>query len=152
CYAYENGSWKELYDLSLSVEERERIKKAIADAVKEIDIGDPRYEALTIDREAQIAYAAIGLQASLEDKKSWDPDQSKRRKLKEAIEKRLPDFEVRIGGMTTIDITKKGVSKAYGVEWFAKRLGVAASEMLFVGDALYEGGNDEVVIPTGIQI
>jgi len=63
----------------------------------------------------------------------------------------VPDVEVRIGGMTTIDITKKGISKAYGVTWLSKHLDIPTSKMLYIGDALYPGGNDEVVIPTGIQ-
>jgi phosphomannomutase len=151
CYAYESGEWKEIYDMALTDDERVRIKKAIEEAVAEVDIRDPHYTPMTIDREAQIVYAAVGLDAPLEVKKAWDPDQRKRKQLKDAIEKRVPDVEVRIGGMTTIDITQKGVSKAYGVEWLSKHLNIPTAEMLFVGDALYPGGNDEVVIPTGIQ-
>lgn len=151
CFAYENGAWKEVYNLGLSDDERKRVKDAIEEALGEADILDPTYPPLIIDRDAQIAYAAVGLDAPPEVKKGWDPDQSKRKKLKGAIEKRVPDVEVRIGGMTTIDITKKGISKAYGVEWLSKHLDIPASEMLFVGDALYPGGNDEVVVPTGIQ-
>src|SRR5262249_9683558 len=107
CYSHANGAWEKLYDMGLSPTERERIKNAIVEAAEETQVRDPRFEPLVIDREAQIAYAVIGLEASLEDKKAWDPDQSKRRRLKEAIERRIPDVEVRIGGMTTIDITKK---------------------------------------------
>lgn len=151
CYSFIDGAWKEIYNEKLSEEERERIKKAIEDATAEIDIRDPKYAPRTIDRDAQIAYAAVGLDAPSDVKKAWDPDQSKRNRLKKKIEEYVPDVEVRIGGMTTIDITKKGVSKAYGVEWLSKHLQIPASEMLFVGDALYPGGNDEVVIPTGIQ-
>jgi HAD superfamily hydrolase (TIGR01484 family) len=151
CYLCEDGDWKEQYNLNLSVDERNRIKKAIEDATKEIDIRDPNYEPMVIDREAQIAYAAVGLDAPLEVKKAWDPDQRKRKRLQEKLEKLVPDVEVRIGGMTTIDITKKGIDKAYGVRWLSKHLNIPASEMLFIGDALYPGGNDEVVIPTGIQ-
>jgi len=151
CYTFENGSWKERYNLALSSEERLRIKNAIEAAVEEIDVRHPQYAPLVIDREAQIAYAAVGLEAPLDVKKGWDPDQMKRKMLQKAIEKRIPDMEVRIGGMTTIDITKKGVSKAYGVKWLSEHLNIPASEMLFIGDALYPGGNDEVVIPTGIQ-
>ena len=55
------------------------------------------------------------------------------------------------GGRTAIDITQKGVDKASGVTWLAKRLGMEEKDMLFVGDELYEGGNDACVIPTGIQ-
>jgi len=151
CYQHQNGTWTEIYDLKLTDDERARIKKAIEDASSEIDIRDPGYEPKIIDREAQIAYAAVGLDAPPEVKKGWDPDQSKRKRLKSVIEKMVPDVEVRIGGTTTIDITKKGVSKAYGVEWLSKHLEIPAPEMIFIGDALYPGGNDEVVIPTGIQ-
>ena len=56
-----------------------------------------------------------------------------------------------MGGMTTVDITHKGINKAYGVRWLSEKLGIPAGEMLYVGDALFEGGNDIVVIPTGIQ-
>lgn len=151
CFTHESGAWKEMYDLKLSEDERVRIKKAIEEAANEVDIHHTEHQATIIDREAQIAYAAVGLDAPAEVKKAWDPDQSKRQRLKKAIEKRVPDVEVRIGGSTTIDITKKDVNKAYGVQWFSKHLGIAPSEMLFVGDALYPGGNDAVVIPTGIE-
>ena len=63
----------------------------------------------------------------------------------------MPDVEVLIGGMTTIDVTKKGIDKSYGVLWLSKHLNIPVAEMLYVGDALYPGGNDAVVIPTGIQ-
>ena len=112
---------------------------------------DPRYAPLVIDRDVQIAYAALGLSAPEEAKKAWDPDKSKRRRLKAALDARLPDFEVLIGGKTTIDITHKGITKAHGVEWLSARLAIPASDMLYVGDAFYEGGNDAAVIPTGIQ-
>ena len=129
----------------------ESIKKAIEEASHDQDIVDPRFAPLTLDRETQIAYAAVGLDAPLEAKKTWDPDQMKRKKLKAAIEQKVPDVEVLIGGMTTIDVTKKGINKSYGVNWFSKRLGIPPQEMLYVADALYPGGNDEVVIPTGIK-
>src|SRR5262249_23197508 len=86
CYVHENSTWKKEYDLRLSEDERMRIQKAVEEAAAQADIRDPNYTPLIIDREAQIAYAAIGLDAPLEVKKAWDPDQSKRKKLKAAIE------------------------------------------------------------------
>lgn len=151
CFTHENGTWVEIYDMKLSDDERARIRIAIAEATKLVDIRHPDFEPEIIDREAQIAYAAVGLQAPADVKKSWDPDQSKRKMLKAEIEKRVPDVEVRIGGSTTIDITKKDISKAYGVQWLSEHLHIPAADMIFVGDALYPGGNDAVVIPTGIQ-
>ncbi len=152
CHVWENGAWKMEYNLLLTDDERARITSALTEASHEADIIDPRFESRILDRGTQIAYAAIGLDASLEEKKAWDPDQSKRKKLKALIESKVPDVEVLIGGMTTIDITKKGINKSYGVKWFSERLNVPTSEILYVGDAFYEGGNDRVVIPTGIQI
>jgi hypothetical protein len=71
--------------------------------------------------------------------------------LKELLDPQLPECEVLLGGATTIDITKRGVDKSYGVTWLSKHLNIPTLEMLYVGDALYEGGNDHVVIKTGIQ-
>ena len=104
-----------------------------------------------IDRGAQIAFAVLGLEASDEAKKSWDVDKTKRTALKKTLEKKIPEFEILIGGRTTIDITKKGINKSHGVRWLAKHLDLEPKEMLYVGDALYRGGNDSVVIPTGVE-
>jgi phosphomannomutase len=144
-YTWRDG-WNEEYSLSLAPDEREKITRALKESDPHADA-----RALVIDREVQVAYAAIGLNASPEEKRSWDPDQSKRKSMKATLEKRLPDFEILIGGATTIDVTRKGMNKAYGVHWLAERLHCEPREMLYVGDALYEGGNDAVVIPTGIQ-
>lgn len=153
CFTWTGGAWNLEYDFALTDEEKETIQQAIIEGVVETGIqeGQTKYEPMVIDRGAQIAYAAIGLEATAEDKAAWDPDQAKRRKLKSAIDAKLANFEVLIGGKTTIDITRKGIHKAYGVGWLSERLKIAPSEMLYIGDALYEGGNDEVVIPTGIQ-
>ncbi len=151
-YQWDKG-WQLVYGVALSEADRERIKRAIAESVVETGVigPNPKYLPLIVDRGVQIAYAALGLEASQEEKAAWDPDRSKRNMLKEAIDKRLPEFEVLLGGTTTIDITAKGIDKSHGVRWLADQLGILPSEMLFIGDALYEGGNDAVVIPTGIK-
>ena len=152
CFVHERGEWHSAYDLLLSEEQRRTIRAALEESVGEIRLElNPKYEPVIIDRDVQIAYAALGLGATEEDKRAWDPDKSKRKKLKAALERRLPDYEILIGGKTTMDITHKGINKAYGVEWLSKKLDIPASEMLYVGDAFYEGGNDTVVVPTGIQ-
>ena len=153
CYSWQEGAWRMVYDFTLTATEREKIVQALVEAVEETGIIEPhpKYEPRIIDRDVQIAYAALGLDASEEDKRSWDPDQAKRTRLKQAIERRVSDFEVLIGGKTSVDITRKGINKAYGVHWLSKHLNIPITDMLYVGDALYEGGNDAVVIPTGIQ-
>ena len=94
--------------------------------------------------------SALGQHAPVSAKEKWDPDHKKRESVVAIIQPLLPDFEVRIGGMTTIDITLKGIDKGYAMKWFSEYLKVPISSMLYVGDALYEGGNDASVIPTGI--
>jgi HAD superfamily hydrolase (TIGR01484 family) len=145
-YTWQDG-WNEEYSLALSGAERARIEECLRRADP-----DPDPRAIILDRGVQVAYAAIGLDASLTDKQSWDPDQRKRKAMKALLDKSLPEYEVLIGGMTTIDITKKGINKAYGVRWMAERLRCEPGDMLYVGDALYPGGNDYVVIETGVQV
>lgn len=154
CYVSRDGVWHMEYNFALTVDERARISSSINASITELGIKaeDPHYRSQIINREVQIAYAGVGIDAPMAVKRAWDPDQMKRKKLNAALQSRLPEFEIMIGGTTTIDITRKGINKAYGVEWLAKRLGLPPSEMLFIGDTLYKGGNDAVVIPTGIQI
>lgn len=152
CYTYAKGTWAHTYSFALTHEERERITAILKKHATEVTGENPQYQCMIIDREAQVAFAAIGLDAPMEYKKAWDPDQKKRAKLKKLLEKELPDFEVLIGGMTTVDITRKGINKSYGVQWLAKHLKCKTADMLYVGDALYPGGNDYVVIETGVQV
>jgi hydroxymethylpyrimidine pyrophosphatase-like HAD family hydrolase len=54
----------------------------------------------------------------------------------------LPGFAINIGGSTSIDITREGVDKAYGLKRLSEQTGVKLDEMLFLGDAIFPGGND----------
>lgn len=153
CFVYAGSDWQRAYDFTLTSEDRTLITQAIEDSIKETDIIDPAspYPYQIVDRGVQVAFAALGFDAPREAKAVWDPLKEKRKRLKTAIERRIPQFDVLIGGMTTIDVTPKGVDKAYGVCWLAEHLSFKTGEMLFVGDALYEDGNDFVVIPTGVK-
>ena len=53
--------------------------------------------------------------------------------------------------MTSIDITRKGINKGHGVLELSLHTEIPVSQMIYVGDALFEGGNDSSVIPTGID-
>ncbi len=152
-YHFNSGAWKQLYDLALDDAARARIKNAIAEAVDSLEIlhGIPHYGEQTIDKGSQIAYTHVGVDAPKAVKDSWDPDGSKRQLLWKTLTQSLPEFEVLMGGVTTIDITLKDINKSHGVLWLSKELAIPTQEMLYVGDALYPGGNDAVVIPTGIQ-
>ena len=153
CYHFENGAWKLVDDNSLTAEEKAMVMHALHEAMAETGFTKPPAQVWgerIEDRGALIAFSGLGQQAPWEAKKDWDPGKTKRRPLAEALIRRLPGFEIKMNAATTIDITKEGITKAYGVRTFSRLTGVAIPEMLYVGDALFPGGNDEVVIPTGI--
>lgn len=94
------------------------------------------------DRGSQITFSGLGQKAPLEEKKKWDPDFSKRTKIKGVLDKLIPEFSVGLGGATSIDVTKPGIDKGYGIRKLRDVLGVGISEMIFIGDAVFPGGND----------
>lgn len=152
CNVWTGTEWREIYNFALAPEDRKRIVDAIKDAVHMARIFEGDHDASRIiDRETSVAFAALPVSATQLEKRAWDPDSSKRTKLIDELRARIPEFEILIGGKSTVDVTREGITKEYGVKWLAKELGVEAREMLFIGDGFNEGGNDAVVIPTGIQ-
>jgi len=102
------------------------------------------------DRGSQITFSALGQDAPLEAKRAWDPTGEKKAALRDAVAPLLPDLEVRSGGSTSVDITLKGVDKAYGMRRLVEVTGIALEEMLFVGDRLDPEGNDYPVKALGV--
>ena len=102
------------------------------------------------DRGSQITYSALGQQAPLEEKDKWDPDYAKRKKIKALLDTYIPEFSVRMGGATSIDITKPGIDKAYGIRKLRDLLGISLKEMIYIGDALFVGGNDYPAEEAGV--
>ncbi|TSD00783.1 MAG: HAD family hydrolase, partial [Parcubacteria group bacterium Greene1014_15] len=143
-YRYENGNWMNVYQEQFSSKEKRKIVHAFAHTMKHSGIPQPvhLYGDVLEDRESQITYSAAGQKAPVEVKRSWDPDAAKRLAMKSILEKKIPEFEIRVGGMTSIDVTRKGIDKAYGIRKIEEFLGIAKEDMLFIGDALFPGGND----------
>ena len=153
CFSYDNGEWKSVYNHLMNDEERTKIKAVLNAALEEFDSlkSAPVYGPRIIDRESQIAFTAVGQEAPADVKAAWDPTAEKRLEVARVLRDRLPEFDILIGGASTIDFTRKDTNKSYGVRWYADFLKITPQEMLYVGDALYPGGNDEVVIATGVQ-
>jgi HAD superfamily hydrolase (TIGR01484 family) len=103
------------------------------------------------DRGSQVTFSALGQEAPVADKEAWDPEGAKKRKLRDFVAAEIPEFEVRVGGSTSIDVTKRGIDKAYGIKKLIALLGVKKEELIFVGDRLDEGGNDHPVKAMGID-
>ena len=150
-YRYTDG-WDELYEENFTAAERKKIltnlKAAIEDA--HLDIKKTWGEQIE-DRGSQITFSALGQEAPLEAKKGWDDDFAKRKKIVEPLKKSLKEFSIGMGGTTSIDIVKPGIDKAYGIQKLKEILDIDIPEMLFIGDALFEGGNDYPARKTGVD-
>ena len=102
------------------------------------------------DRGSQVTFSALGQQAPLDAKKAWDPTGEKKNRLRTAVQAQVPDLEVRSGGSTSVDITRRGIDKAYGMRRLAELTGVPFAETLFIGDRLDPDGNDYPVKALGV--
>ncbi len=152
-FTYEEHAWTRVYEEEIPADEVDRIEDLIEQAVAQtglVDLSAPSSGERIEYRGAEVSFSALGQQAEISKKEAWDPQDTKRHKLRDAIAHVLPNYDVKIGGATTIDITKHGVNKAYGVRKLSEYLEVPVSSMLYIGDALYAGGNDEVVKETSI--
>jgi phosphomannomutase len=150
-YRFDNG-WQAIYADIFTPHERRRIGEAIDAAIDgnqlhEKQIWGDRVE----DRGSQITFSGLGQLAPLAAKTAWDPDFAKRKLLQLSLRRMLPDLSVNIGGSTSIDITRQGIDKAYGMRKLAEHTGIPFSAMLFFGDAIYPGGNDDPVREAGID-
>lgn len=152
-YKFENGSWQLEYQNNLTVEERAEIKDKVSTALIELNYKTPDhvYGEIIEDRGTQITFSALGQKAPLEEKENWNKNFDIRPKIIESLEKSLKGFEARMGGLTSIDITKKNVDKAYAIIELEKKLDLTPNEIVFFGDAVYEGGNDNEAIRSGVE-
>lgn len=149
-YKFTNG-WEKIYSEDLLIPEKEKIILSLKEASNKVDLRTEKsWGEIIEDRGSQITFSALGQFAPLEEKKTWDPDFMKRKKIKAILEKLIPEFSIRMGGTTSLDVTKPGIDKAYGINKLKEILGIELSEMIFIGDALFPGGNDYPVKQTGV--
>jgi HAD superfamily hydrolase (TIGR01484 family) len=145
-----DGTWKQLYAEDFSDAEKKKIVEALDKALDRSGFRPEKHWGEIIeDRGSQITLSALGQDAPLDEKKTWDPDFAKRKKIKAILDPLLPECSVGLGGASSIDVTKPGVDKAYGIEKLKEVLGIPIEEMLFMGDALFPGGNDHPARKSG---
>ncbi|MGO3233016.1 MAG: HAD-IIB family hydrolase [Microbacterium sp.] len=141
-----------VYAHDLSAEEKSAALLALREEAERLDLWESNpWGDILEDRGSQITFSALGQQAPGDAKHAWDPSGEKRLRLRDAVAARLPDLEVRAGGSTSIDITRAGIDKAYGMKSLAEHTATALEDMLFYGDRLDEGGNDYPVLALGIR-
>jgi HAD superfamily hydrolase (TIGR01484 family) len=151
-YQFKDGTWQLAYREELSPEERLNIIKTIEQALIEAKIETPStvYGQLIEDRGTQITFSGLGSEAPLALKKTWDPDHAKKERLATILRRDLPGYSVRVGGMSSVDVNRHGIDKAYGLRRLAETAKIDLARLLYVGDALFPGGNDEAVLPLGV--
>jgi len=160
-YLYRSG-WEKRYALRLSPEEKRRIKKAFRGALQKVGYRHPPkvYGKVIEDRGTQITFSALGqdVVAVLGNKRGvalkeqWLAEhRDMKMKITKLLATMLPDLEVRAAGFTSIDVTRKGIDKAYGLQQIKKHLRIGIKDMLFIGDAIFPGGNDYAIVKTGVD-
>jgi hypothetical protein len=147
-----DGQWTKVYSEDLSDDDRHLIISSLQTALDQSGYkSDQVWGEVIEDRGSQITMSILGQEAPLKEKESWDPDFVKRKKIASILEPLLANFAVHMGGATSIDVTKPGIDKAYGIEKLREQLGFSLSEMIFAGDAIFPGGNDYPVKACGVD-
>ncbi|QIM15965.1 HAD-IIB family hydrolase [Leucobacter insecticola] len=148
----ESGAWHTVYQEHLAPAESVAALTALREEAERLGLweAEPWGEILE-DRGSQVTFSALGQSAPVSAKHAWDPDGAKKNALRAAVASRLPELEVRSGGSTSVDITRRGIDKAYGMRKLEEHTGIPLSEMLFVGDRLDPDGNDYPVKALGVE-
>lgn len=148
----EAGAWRTMYQEHLSPAERDAALTALREEAEQLGLWEAdTWGEILEDRGSQITFSALGQQAPVVAKQAWDPTGEKKNSLRAAVAARLPELEVRSGGSTSVDITRRGIDKAYGMRKLADLTGIALDDMLFVGDRLDPDGNDYPVKAIGVR-
>lgn len=151
-YIFKDGVWTKLYSEDLTSDEKNKILDNFNFAIKEVGFKPEKtWGEIIEDRGTQITFSALGQEAPLSEKEKWDPDFKKRIAIKKILDKNLKGFFIRFGGLTSIDITREGVDKGYGIKKLRDLTKIELNEMLFVGDAIFPGGNDYPAYEIGVS-
>lgn len=150
-YQWTGHDWSQVYAEDLTEAEKALVTDALTSGAVELGLWEKdTWGPIIEDRGSQVTFSALGQNAPVAAKKQWDPTGSKKELLRSYVADRAPDLEVRSGGSTSIDITRKGVDKSYGMNKIKQQLSLQNEDILFVGDRLDVGGNDYPVKAMGI--
>jgi hypothetical protein len=160
-YAYNisKNTWRQVYAENLTEQEKKDITLAIEKGLDVLKLRvDKVYGEIIEDRGSQVTLSVLGQdivevlgEEGVRIKEAWDPENKKKQALRDYVASLIPNLEVKVGGLTSIDITKPGIDKAYGMRKLIEILGISKEDILFFGDRLQEGGNDYPVKAMGID-
>ena len=158
-YRYEKGKWVIKYAEDFSPSQKTKIIRALAVGLEKSGYKEQNIYGETIeDRDSQITLSILGQEIvselgdkGVEIKEAWDPDGSKKMKIRDIVARMIPEFNVRAAGATSIDVTRPGIDKAYGMKKLMHETGYKKKDILFLGDKIVPGGNDYAVFEQGID-
>ncbi|MDF2491773.1 MAG: putative hydrolase of the superfamily, partial [Microbacterium sp.] len=151
-YRIDADGIRTVYAHALTDDEKSRALAAVEEEARRLGLwAEETWGDILEDRGSQITFSALGQRAPLDAKTAWDPTGAKKNSLREAVAARIPDLEVRSGGSTSVDITHRGIDKAYGMTRLSEQTGIALDDMLFLGDRLDPDGNDYPVLAMGVE-
>ena len=152
-YTHQSGEWTPVYAELFSDAQKKEIVAAFEASLEATGfVPEQTWGERIEDRGSQITFSALGQQAPLEAKEHWDPDFAKRKVIQADLRQRLPGLSINMGGATSIDITREGVDKAYGLKKLNEASGIALDKMMFIGDAIFPGGNDYPAEQLGLDV
>ncbi|GAB3384994.1 HAD-IIB family hydrolase [Humibacter soli] len=150
-FRFADGAWARVYAQDLADDEKARALAALESEARRLGYWETEtWGPILEDRGSQITFSALGQSAPVSEKAAWDPTGEKKNTLRATVQELLPDLEVRSGGSTSVDITRRGIDKAYGIGKLSELTGIRLTEMLFIGDRLDPDGNDYPVLAMGV--
>lgn len=152
-FQHKDGRWQVVYAEMFTNDMKKKILDAFDASLEATGFTPEKTWGERIeDRGSQITFSALGQEAPISAKQHWDPDFAKRKVIQTDLQKRLPELSINMGGTTSIDITKKGVDKGYGLKRLSSATNIPLEQMMFIGDAIFPGGNDypakQIGLPT----
>ncbi|MCX6755980.1 MAG: HAD-IIB family hydrolase [Candidatus Nomurabacteria bacterium] len=152
-YVYKDNQWICEYEELLNQEDKDKIVAAWEKSIKETNtiLPTPSYGQVIEDRGTQMSFSACGQDAPFSVKSTWDPDQEKRKKVRDVMLPLIPEFSINFGGTNTIDVTRSGVDKEYAINKLISYLDINKSDIIFMGDKLQIGGNDHPAVNSGVD-
>ena len=145
------GRKTERYSYKLTPQENDRIVRSLKQVLQNEHANEGEFLACVDMRGSSVTYSGCGQDASLDEKKRYDPDRTRRSAYQKELQKLLPDFEISIGGLTSLDITRKGISKSFALSKLVQDFSLKKDDILFFGDAVFAGGNDSSVPEHGVD-
>jgi phosphomannomutase len=160
-YRYSKKRWQKVYAHVLTAAQVKKIKHTFHKVFEEIGYKHPKkvYGELIENRGTQVSFsvygqdivAVLGARGRAMKERWKEKHTPTKMRIAERMAMYLPECEVRAAGHTTIDVTQKGIDKAYGLLQIKKYVRVPLEDMLFVGDSIFPGGNDYAVTTTVVD-